>query len=540
MRILLSVLVLYCWTITYSQVHWPKSYSQNYIDFYRIIQEDDGGFLTVCSYNNDGNSYLIKFDANGDLLWKKCLKYSKNYGFWATSLIKDKNNDIYITGNTWDTDSANGDAFIIKLDSCYNKTQAVIYTDTIDGDQQYFGYSYDFSDSLFFIEAWGFNKDGRNDHLIVNKKDLSPLRAYNSYGGSGICSSLNFNNAVYFELSDYFHLKGGDTSIVALRGFTLKLEKKTGDIKFYKFFGYDNDILTIGINVFNSGNQLHVFCCFVLMANNTIHKEYCPMMIESDTNGNMISYKFFDDSSIQQDLNNVLKFNDSIYIMAIVYRELNTNGNSYKIKFIKSDNKGNVLDSFYMNNWGRKFFYKPGAESVRLFKTSDNKIMCVFNEKDTFGSNARITFLRFDENFKLDTTEYRNIKYNSGCNIKSDTMTLDNYLLVNVLSESIGEELKLHLVDGIAQVPAQARAVFYPNPVKNNATFEFENINSGPERIILTDSKGSFIRELYYNHDSESGNLHLQFDLSNLCSGIYFITVYGNDELRHTIRLVKE
>jgi hypothetical protein len=538
MRIILALVITIFNLTLFAQVQWPVSYKKNFINSFKVTQDNDGGYLTLCSFNNDGNSYLIKFDANGKLIWQKCLHYSKYPSLWGTSFVKDKFKNTYITGCTWDTDSSDGDAFIIKFDSCYKKTKCVVYTDTIDKYQQYFGNSYDFNDSLFFIEAWGFDSLGRNNFLLIDKNDLKFKRSYNSNAGSGVYSSLDYNGAVYLELSDYYHLKN-DTTVDALRSFTMKLNKASCDIVFYKFFGNKEDMLSIGHSIFESHGQLLVFSLFLVMPD-TNYPTLNPMMSFCDTNGNVSHFKIFKDNSIHQEINNVLKFNDSIYFLTLIYKELNSTGDSYKIKFYKLKSDGSLMDSFYMNNWGRKFFYRPEGDFIRLMKTSSNKIMCFFNEKDTFGSNSRLTFIRFDENFNLDTTEFRNSIYDAGCSVQNDTISLDGYKLIDLKTDSIADELKLTNPKGIIIVPNKAKAAFFPNPVTDLARFEFENTEPGLFKVILNDSRGGLVRELYNDPESSCGTKQLNFDFSNLAQGLYYISVYTDAGLIHTIRIVKE
>lgn len=93
--------------------------------------------MAIATINNDGNSYLLKFDANTNLLWKKCLPYQIKRELWATRFIKDEFKNTYIVGSYWGLDTTFGDLFILRLDSCFKKTKCVIYTDTVEPYQQF-------------------------------------------------------------------------------------------------------------------------------------------------------------------------------------------------------------------------------------------------------------------------------------------------------------------------------------------------------------------------------------------------------------------
>jgi hypothetical protein len=529
----------FCSLTLQSQILWPKSYPKAYIETYNIIEDNDEGFLAICTYNNDYNSYLLKFDANGDLLWKKCITYNKRPELWVTSIAKDKFKNTYLIGSTYDTDSAYGDAFILSLDSCFIKTKSVVYTDTQDSFQQYFAYQHNISDSLFLIEGWGFNQFD-NNYFVINKSDLYPRKVYNLLGSHSY-SSVNYKGSSYIELSDYFHLKDSDTINGVSRSVLLKLDEKTGNFIYYKVLGFNENIVSEGFNIFNSGNNLNAFSCFYDIPGQINNNEYSPMLFICDTNGVIFKYFIYPDKSIEQMPNNVLKYNDSIYFMTLLYQEWNnTSSYTYKIKFYKLNNKGDLVDSFYMNNWGRKFYFQPGADFVHLMKNKDGKIMCAFTEKDSNMTHPRITFLRFDQNFKLDTTEYRNIKYDGGCSITNDTITLEGYKLINLQADSVGITIRLKDPNGIIKVPQKAKFAFYPNPVKDEASFEFEYSMQGPIKIILTDTRGVFVRELYDEPNSSQGKKQFNFDFSKISRGMYFISVYSDKGLVHSIRMIKQ
>ncbi len=540
MRILIFICLLSSFW-SHGQNYWPKNYSQPKLGLYDLIEDDDGGYLALTTKNNDGNSYLLKFDANANLLWKKCLAFKVKPELWATHFIKDKFKNLYIIGSSWDTDTLDGDAFILKLDSCYNKVKCVVYTDTVYKYQQYLYHNIDFSDSLFFMAGWGFNRYS-NQFIVVNKSDLLPKKAFNTQANFESSDCFNDSSAVYLPADDYFYLKGGDTTVGALRTSILKLDKNSGQEILYKFLGFDENLLSIGMVLFkNKRNNLNVFALFRAIVDNYSYKESSPILFECDTNLNLIKYQIYNDWQIDQTFDNVVKLNDSTYILAMLYRELATPPTSLgKIKLYKMNESGKLLDSFYLKNLGHTFYTQEGFRIIRLIKTFDNKLMCVFLEKDIDFKNPRITFLKFDENFKLDTTEYRNKKYDINCSVLNDSINLSDATIYYLSADSTFPVLELKKPSGIIPVLEKYSVAFYPNPITTSATFEFENFKADELKIDLVDSKGAFIKEIYFSEKVNHGKNEIKLNFDAIAGGHYYLKVYLDSALKHTIKIIKE
>lgn len=76
----------------------------------------------------------------------------------------------------------------------------------------------------------------------------------------------------------------------------------------------------------------------------------------------------------------------------------------------------------------------------------------------------------------------------------------------------------------------------YPNPFNPSTSFEFDIPKRGPVRLILYNSIGQFVSELY-NGDLSPGTYKVTSSFSSLPSGIYFYSLYGY-KTRQTKRMV--
>lgn len=541
MRNIITVVFLLLALCGKSQNTWPKSYAQPLIDLYSVIEDNDHGFLATATYNNDGNTWLLKFDANANLLWKKCLHYDKWPELWSTHFVKDRYKNLYLIGSTWDTDPVSGDAFILKLDSCYHKVNSVVYTDTLDKEQQYIGWNYDLNDSLLLLSAWGFN--AFSNHLIfANKADLLPKKTWNCDGNTWLNNLLKTDNNAYLPFGAGFYLKGtNDTDVVARRTVLLKLDTTNGNRIFYKFFGFDENLLSNGYEAFkNKAGNIFVFSIFIDKVNDKTHIQYSPMVFECDTNGTMLNYKVISDETVTQSYCNAIQWSDSLYFLAMMYHKPNASLNSYyNIKFYRLNAQANRIDSFYMNNFGRKYFVNDAINNVHLIKTFDNKLMCVFVERDSDLTHPRITFYKFDTNFKPDTTQYRNLIYDAGCGVMNDTITLAGSPVIELEADTTYPYLKLDRPLGIIQVPKTLKLSFYPNPVKEQATLSFDNALQLNVRIELYDAGGRLVEQLYEQPGNPAGSENIIIQLTNYPAGMYYFKIYEGTELVHTVRCIK-
>ena len=78
----------------------------------------------------------------------------------------------------------------------------------------------------------------------------------------------------------------------------------------------------------------------------------------------------------------------------------------------------------------------------------------------------------------------------------------------------------------------------YPNPVDDKLAIEFSVEESAHFTINLTNSFGKEVEHIFSNYLTQGLN-HLEYDLSRLAAGIYFLRVESNGGVR-TIRIVKD
>ena len=108
---------------------WSKSYGGAGTDdwFYHILQTADGGYLAAGKTNSFGQGgtdiYLVKTDANGNLMWSKTYGTSLNETAFGHCLQATTDGGYIVTGTAGGTQGI----FLMKLDGSGNITWAKYY-----------------------------------------------------------------------------------------------------------------------------------------------------------------------------------------------------------------------------------------------------------------------------------------------------------------------------------------------------------------------------------------------------------------------------
>jgi hypothetical protein len=143
---------------------WDKTFGGNYDDYgYYIQQTSDGGFVIsggTTSYGAGGfDIWLIKTDANGNLLWDKTFGGSSNDN--GSCVMQTTDGGFIITGYTASYGEGNADVWLIRTDSNGNK----LWDKTFGG-----GFD-DYGNSARQTNDGGFIFTGRTDSYGAGAAD---------------------------------------------------------------------------------------------------------------------------------------------------------------------------------------------------------------------------------------------------------------------------------------------------------------------------------------------------------------------------------
>jgi len=135
MLALLSVFLVALFTQSAYAVSFAKIYGVADEDYaYSVQQTSDGGYILAGLTSSFGagsdDIFLIKTDANGNIIWAKT--YGGTSGDWASSVQQTSDGGYILAGSTYTFGAGNYDAFLIKTDANGNVQWAKTYGGTDD------------------------------------------------------------------------------------------------------------------------------------------------------------------------------------------------------------------------------------------------------------------------------------------------------------------------------------------------------------------------------------------------------------------------
>ena len=174
------------------KVQWNKTYGGSLLDVgYGIVQTTDGGYA-IAGYetsftNGTMNVYLIRTDADGNMLWNKTFGNGVQDG--AYSIAKTSDSGFILTGFTYLKSKGGWDAYLIKTDAKGNMLWNRTYGGT-DKDLGHYveqtsdgGYIITGSTKSFGIRG-GDRFDQGTENLWLIKTDANGTEQWNkTFGG---------------------------------------------------------------------------------------------------------------------------------------------------------------------------------------------------------------------------------------------------------------------------------------------------------------------------------------------------------------------
>ncbi len=356
----------------------------------------------------------------------------------------------------------------------------------------------------------------------IHRYNGTPFTAY------GCC----FIDSVYM---DYFYCKGIDT----IRGDRIVLDEST-EIKFTKKIDWRDDLIADGYQIFYkiTAKDINIFphyttypaegylemnynldkplALYPLAKNNMwIYKKttpinaatkYLTMAVEGDTilsNGLRYYKVLFDGQSFYQRIDSTTGF---------VYQVDNANNKTvseHKKEFLAAS----INSTASINNFGIQsiFICSSISNNTLLGLNSSCKTYCqqqYTNNTYTLKEGLGLTYANVYENgsaithgiYELKATRINGISYG------------DTTLFVDVKEENISQPATFALSQN------------YPNPFNPNTTIQYSIPESGMVELKVYDVLGREVKTLI-NGFVEVGNHSVNFNASNLSSGVYFYSI---------------
>jgi len=155
-------------------LQWTKTIGgKEFEDGYSLIQTADGGYAIAGQTNSFGaggyDVYVVKLDANGNLQWTKTIGGKKD-DVGLMSLIQTADGGYAIAGATNSFGAGNGNVYVVKLDANGN----LQWTKTVGGPGDEIGFSLiQTSDGGYAIAGSTFSFGAGDEDVYVVKLDAN-------------------------------------------------------------------------------------------------------------------------------------------------------------------------------------------------------------------------------------------------------------------------------------------------------------------------------------------------------------------------------
>jgi len=153
-------------------LQWAKTFGGDTTDYARSVQQtSDGGYIVAGYTRSFGAGYrdvfLLKTDASGNLQWYRT--FGGSYGDAASSVQQTSDGGYIVAGGT-DSFGADGEVFLLKTDASGNLQWARTFRGS------YVGYAYSVqqtSDGGYIVAGWAFFVGAESTDVFLLKTDTN-------------------------------------------------------------------------------------------------------------------------------------------------------------------------------------------------------------------------------------------------------------------------------------------------------------------------------------------------------------------------------
>jgi TolB-like protein len=259
---------------------WTKTYGGTSADVAHSVQQtSDGGYIVAGGTRSFGagnfDFFLIKTDANGNIIWAKT--YGGTLNERAYSVQQTSDGGYIVAGETWSFGADSNDIFLVKTDANGN----IIWAKTYGGT--YWDYAFSVqqtSDGGYIVAGYTESFGGGNYDIFLVKTDANGNIIWaKTYGGT-----LNERAYSVQQTSDGGYIVAGVTYSFGAGGWDIFLIKTeaNGDIIWAKTYGGTNLDYTHSVQQTSYGGYIVAGYTYSFGAG-----WYDIFLIKTDANGNI-------------------------------------------------------------------------------------------------------------------------------------------------------------------------------------------------------------------------------------------------------------
>ncbi|MFC2096505.1 hypothetical protein ACFLQ3_02265 [Bacteroidota bacterium] len=332
------------------QTIWEKTFwnDQN-VHATDMLLTNDGGYFIVGGIihqfepSMDGDAFLIKTDAFGELVWEKT--YRDDYSTVASSIVYANDGNLIIGGTTLSPEN-DADAYLIKV--------------TTDGDE-------------IWSKSYG---DALDEHIAVQK---SSDGGYFLYG-----NIVNPNDIIVSNpgVAGYAGFVGRSNP------FILKTNENGNELWSRAFESSENIIVSSGLPTPDGGLLMLASILNYPLDDNDMY------LLKVDESGNEVWSQTYTQGSMYG--YDMIQTQDGYFLISVSYKDTDNNQTKNDFLFLKIDQNGNEI-------WSSTFGDPDMIDYGKILVESNNGGFVVVGEKsrDLYGSEILMNIVKIDSNGQL-------------------------------------------------------------------------------------------------------------------------------------------
>jgi len=525
-KILYLSIILIC-VISHSsysqqQQEWVRQFNSgsNQNDIVTDMKIDNSGNIYMCGsieYNSSlKDVLLLKYSSAGNLLWSRTWRGTGMNNTNESSAFKilfDNEGFIYVLGNTI-IDSNYLDFLLIK----YKTNGDSIWVRTFNGTNGDVESERDIvidPNNNIYITGLSYRFGSVDNETVKYDKngDLKWSKKFNNFSGGNILLDSGFlyiGGASNYNISILKY----DTSGNSLDTFYCGTEKSDGAQ--LMVFDSQENLIVSGLENAGLPTQLNIVTAKISQSgikswisvfnNNFDNRPEYLYDLKTDTSGNTL----------------------------ILVRSRNQQNNRGEIALIKYDsNNGDSI-------WTRKYNLVPfsNEEPGKMAIDKDNNIY-VIETSDSSVIFYRIVIIKYNS---LGQLQWHKVYYPSlfsnsyGACISTDTLGNIYASGITNYAQTGGDDIvliKYSVMTEVSEINTNLPEKFelyqnYPNPFNSQTEIKFNLVKSGQYKIEVFDVLGKSV-DILFNGFKNAGSYNLNYNASNLSSGLYFYSLVSSD-----------
>ncbi|MFC2104452.1 hypothetical protein ACFLS4_03760 [Bacteroidota bacterium] len=333
------------------QTIWEKIYrgNQNVLASDMLITDDEGYFIVGRLIHQfepylDGDAFLIKTDASGEVLWEKT--YGNEHPGGASSIVYANDGNLIIGGTTQSSDTGT-DAYVIKVTTDGDEIWSKTFGDTLD---EFVSVQKSFDGGYFL-----YGNIVNPDDIIVSNPGVAGYGGFAGRSNPFLLKTDENGNELWshvFQSSENIVVSSGlptpDGGLLFLASI-LNYPADDNDLYLLKVDGYGNEVWsqTLTQGSMSGFNMIQTQDGYYLISglykdtdNNQTIGDF--LFLKIDQNGNKIWSSTFGDPDMI-DYGKVLVESNSGGYVVVGEKTRNFYGNEIQMNIVKIDANGQLL-----------------------------------------------------------------------------------------------------------------------------------------------------------------------------------------------------